>query len=130
MKGNGGGGGGAFYPFKKERGAASDGTPASTSSTAENGGGNKKEQKEGQSERKARRCWSPELHRRFLQALKQLGGSHGIFPINFCMPYFMRLLITYNLVLTHLIELGFDDYYQCFVFLWILQLPHLNKLEN
>lgn len=65
-------GGGAFHPFKKETAAA----PASTSSTAENGGrgGDKKE-----AQRKARRCWSPELHRRFLQALQQLGGSHGMF---------------------------------------------------
>ena len=59
-------GGGAFHPFKK---VVSD---ASTSSTAENG-----DKKEAQ--RKARRCWSPELHRRFLQALQQLGGSHGMF---------------------------------------------------
>ncbi|KAK6133862.1 hypothetical protein DH2020_032412 [Rehmannia glutinosa] len=85
---------GAFHPFKKEKiscvGPAgnaiitttkgpenSSATPASTSSTAGTGGGggNKKEEKEGQS-RKARRCWSPELHRRFLQALNQLGGSH------------------------------------------------------
>lgn len=27
--------------------------------------------------RKARRCWSPELHRRFVNALQQLGGSQG-----------------------------------------------------
>lgn len=74
-------GGGGFLPFKKEGSAASDGTdaaptaaapPASTSSTAEDGGGKK------ESERKARRCWSPELHKRFLQALQQLGGPHGI----------------------------------------------------
>ncbi|KAK4410346.1 Transcription factor HHO3 [Sesamum angolense] len=90
------GGGGAFHPFKKEKSTAGgDGTatppsqgplnrplpPASTSSTAETGGGgNKKEAKEGQSQRKARRCWSPELHRRFLQALQQLGGSHVATP--------------------------------------------------
>lgn len=30
--------------------------------------------------RKARRCWAPELHRRFLQALQQLGGSHVATP--------------------------------------------------
>lgn len=41
--------------------------------------------KEGQSEseepnRKPRRCWAPELHRRFLQALQQLGGSHVATP--------------------------------------------------
>ncbi|CAL4888178.1 unnamed protein product [Urochloa decumbens] len=39
--------------------------------------------KEGQSQapnRKPRRCWAPELHRRFLQALQQLGGSHVATP--------------------------------------------------
>ncbi|KAM3269474.1 transcription factor HHO2 isoform X1 [Capsicum chacoense] len=86
------GSGGAFHPFKKERSAAaavavaeqqpvSGVVPAAaTSSTAENalGGGSKKEEKDGQ--RKQRRCWSPELHRRFLQALQQLGGSHVATP--------------------------------------------------
>lgn len=28
-------------------------------------------------ERKRRRCWSPDLHRRFVNALQQLGGPHG-----------------------------------------------------
>ncbi|CAA0818623.1 myb-like transcription factor family protein [Striga hermonthica] len=41
--------------------------------------GNKKEEKEGNS-RKARRCWSNELHHKFLQALRQLGGSHLATP--------------------------------------------------
>ncbi|KAG6426142.1 hypothetical protein SASPL_110358 [Salvia splendens] len=63
----------AFHPFKKERGSAA---PASTSSTVENGGGGDKKE----AQRKARRCWSPELHRRFLQALQQLGGSHVATP--------------------------------------------------
>ena len=31
--------------------------------------------------RKARRCWSPELHHRFVNALHQLGGPQGM-PIN------------------------------------------------
>ena len=30
-----------------------------------------------QSGRKQRRCWSPELHRRFVNALQQLGGTQG-----------------------------------------------------
>lgn len=30
-----------------------------------------------QSSRKQRRCWSTELHRRFVNALQQLGGSQG-----------------------------------------------------
>ncbi|CAN6226067.1 unnamed protein product [Urochloa humidicola] len=36
--------------------------------------------KEGAPNRKPRRCWAPELHRRFLQALQQLGGSHAATP--------------------------------------------------
>ena len=32
----------------------------------------------GQTHRKARRCWSPDLHRRFVNALQMLGGSQGI----------------------------------------------------
>eukprot|EP00850_Spirogloea_muscicola_P023671 SM000376S13703 [mRNA] locus=s376:31968:34778:- [translate_table: standard] len=31
-------------------------------------------------ERKVRRCWSPELHRRFVEALKQLGGPRMATP--------------------------------------------------
>lgn len=87
-------GGGAFHPFKREK--ISDSTmtakspsslpvTAAASSTGESGGcsgggGNsgKKDEKDGP--RKARRCWSPELHRRFLQALQQLGGSHVATP--------------------------------------------------
>ncbi|XP_006362570.2 uncharacterized protein [Solanum tuberosum] len=81
------GSGGAFHPFKKEKNAVAtvETTPisgvvlaATDSSTVENGGGNKKEDKDGQ--RKQRRCWSPELHRRFLHALQQLGGSHVATP--------------------------------------------------
>ncbi|OWM83754.1 transcription factor HHO6 [Punica granatum] len=33
-----------------------------------------------QSARKQRRCWSPELHRRFVNALQQLGGSQAATP--------------------------------------------------
>ncbi|XP_058081059.1 myb family transcription factor EFM-like isoform X2 [Magnolia sinica] len=33
-----------------------------------------------QTPRKARRCWSPELHRRFVNALQQLGGSQVATP--------------------------------------------------
>lgn len=31
----------------------------------------------GSGHRKARRCWSPDLHRRFVNALQMLGGSQG-----------------------------------------------------
>ncbi|KAI5075301.1 hypothetical protein GOP47_0009377 [Adiantum capillus-veneris] len=34
----------------------------------------------GQTPRKARRCWSPELHQRFLHALQQLGGPQVATP--------------------------------------------------
>ncbi|CAG7901812.1 unnamed protein product [Brassica rapa] len=57
-------------------------TPTASSSTAETGG-NKKEmeqQKQLQMHRKQRRCWSSELHRRFLHALQKLGGSHVATP--------------------------------------------------
>nr|AVL95367.1 transcription factor MYB10 [Diospyros kaki] len=79
--------GGAFHPFKKEKSVGAkpattasppSSTPAAAASTT--AGGSKKDEKEGQSQRKARRCWSPELHRRFLHALQQLGGSHVATP--------------------------------------------------
>ncbi|GMH31220.1 hypothetical protein Nepgr_033063 [Nepenthes gracilis] len=86
--------GGAFHPFQKElsalnkaTSAAAEAPAASACSTAETeaaaGGGSgvsKKDEKEGQSQRKARRCWSPDLHRRFLNALQQLGGPHVATP--------------------------------------------------
>lgn len=101
-------GSGAFHPFKKEK--TSDVSPvggntklsappptdhtATTSSTADTGSGNggcdgSKSDDKGLSNRKARRCWSPELHRRFLHALQQLGGAHGKF-LDFAnhRPYF------------------------------------------
>ncbi|KAK1425632.1 hypothetical protein QVD17_20987 [Tagetes erecta] len=91
-------GSGAFHPFKKEK--SSDQAPAvataklsatppaepaaAASSTAETGSGGggdgSKSEDKGQSNRKARRCWSPELHRRFLHALQQLGGAHVATP--------------------------------------------------
>lgn len=38
-------------------------------------------QAQQQPPRKARRCWSPELHRRFVIALQQLGGAQGLFKL-------------------------------------------------
>ncbi|GMH01865.1 hypothetical protein Nepgr_003704 [Nepenthes gracilis] len=86
--------GGAFHPFQKETNdvnkatsAAAAAPVASACSTVEiavaragDSGGSKKEEKDGQSQRKARRCWSPELHKRFLNALQHLGGSHVATP--------------------------------------------------
>ncbi|KAG9140319.1 hypothetical protein Leryth_023297 [Lithospermum erythrorhizon] len=101
------GSGGAFHPFKREKSvgtsstskdksgggdgckaAATNGKAAATSPSVETsgsgGGGDdvecKKEKKEGNNQRKQRRCWSPELHKRFLQALQQLGGLHVATP--------------------------------------------------
>jgi len=36
-----------------------------------------------QNPRKQRRCWSPELHRRFVDALQQLGGPQGRLKLAF-----------------------------------------------
>ncbi|KAL6622530.1 hypothetical protein ACP70R_032409 [Stipagrostis hirtigluma subsp. patula] len=37
-------------------------------------------QRQQQAQRKARRCWSPELHRRFVAALQRLGGAQVATP--------------------------------------------------
>ncbi|CAL4970382.1 unnamed protein product [Urochloa decumbens] len=38
------------------------------------------QQQQAQQQRKARRCWSPELHRRFVAALQRLGGAQVATP--------------------------------------------------
>ncbi|KAI4386460.1 hypothetical protein MLD38_004391 [Melastoma candidum] len=58
---------------------------AATSSMAETVAASPVSSQKGEREpvqphRKQRRNWSPELHRRFLQALQQLGGSHTATP--------------------------------------------------
>ena len=92
--------GGAFQPFHREKSvgksnvsvvgklpsqaplAAPAVAVATTSSSAETtsggGGSERRDEKDGQSQRKQRRNWSPELHKRFVNALHQLGGSHGM----------------------------------------------------
>nr|XP_010916475.1 transcription factor NIGT1 [Elaeis guineensis] len=78
--------GGAFRPFDREKHVPapvpSAAAPASSTTVGGDGDGEKEKDKEGQSQshRKARRCWSPELHRRFVHALQQLGGSHAATP--------------------------------------------------
>ncbi|KAJ6816782.1 uncharacterized protein M6B38_415770 [Iris pallida] len=99
------GGGGAFLPFPKERinkaGALPELAlaPAEKMEVEENrslgengkieakGGSNHTHTHEGQvgaqsssTQRKARRCWSPDLHRRFVNALQMLGGSQVATP--------------------------------------------------
>lgn len=90
--------GGAFHPFHREEsgvGKASNVVSAAckapssppvpaTSSTGpvrvdSNDGGSKRDEK-GQAQRKQRRCWSQELHKRFLHALQQLGGPDVATP--------------------------------------------------
>lgn len=100
--------GGAFQPFHREEGggkandkASAGKSPspapvAATSSTAGavtggNAGSSKRsEDKEGQAQRKQRRCWSPELHKRFLQALQQLGGPDCAY---LTLPKFLSLFL-------------------------------------
>lgn len=61
--------------------SASPPTQSAATTDAAGGGadsGKSAEKQERQiKHKKQRRNWSPELHRLFLQALKQLGGSHG-----------------------------------------------------
>ncbi|KAG5068633.1 hypothetical protein AAZX31_01G079500 [Glycine max] len=88
--------GGAFQPFQREEksgdakasinndasaiGKAPSSPPVpATSSTGPVRVENKKEEK-GQAQRKQRRCWSQELHKRFLHALQQLGGADSATP--------------------------------------------------
>lgn len=101
------GGGGAFLPFSKERNPCpalpelalgnDKEREDKKCSESENSGkigaeakGNSNSQTDGQStngnnnstqpHRKARRCWSPDLHRRFVNALQMLGGSQVATP--------------------------------------------------
>ncbi|KAF5745289.1 Myb-like transcription factor family protein putative isoform 1 [Tripterygium wilfordii] len=86
----------AFLPFLGEKNqgksiqstvkAPSSVSTTATSSTTEtvsatsSGSGAKREDGEGNAHRKQRRCWSSELHRRFLHALQKLGGSQVATP--------------------------------------------------
>lgn len=52
---------------------------------------------QSQTARKQRRCWSPELHRRFVDALQKLGGCQGL-HLNYLLKPVETLHITaYNL---------------------------------
>ncbi|KAK7279562.1 hypothetical protein RJT34_24615 [Clitoria ternatea] len=89
-----GSGGGAFQPFHKEDNASraneslslapSSKVPATsvpmTGTGEENAGSGKREEKEKEGQRKQRRCWSQDLHKRFLHALQQLGGADSATP--------------------------------------------------
>ena len=105
--------GGAFLPFTKERNALPELALASAekeiedkkhqeaekrgqkSSSGNDGvvidqakessGQNTNNNNNNQTHRKARRCWSPDLHRRFVNALQMLGGSQGNIDVEFNM---------------------------------------------
>uniref|UniRef100_A0A0A9CL96 HTH myb-type domain-containing protein n=1 Tax=Arundo donax TaxID=35708 RepID=A0A0A9CL96_ARUDO len=63
---------------------AIDGTcpaaPSATSSAVTDAGAQRQQQQQQEAQRKARRCWSPELHRRFVAALQRLGGAQVATP--------------------------------------------------
>lgn len=68
------GNGGVVEPVK----GASTGNGTSEGQTANNNNNNTNNTSSTtQTHRKARRCWSPDLHRRFVNALQMLGGSQG-----------------------------------------------------
>ncbi|XP_019185192.1 PREDICTED: myb family transcription factor EFM-like [Ipomoea nil] len=83
--------GGAFQPYKKIAAAAAEkaalpinGLPASTPLSIDlrlksGGGGGGSRNSQPQS-KKQRRCWSPELHQRFIDALDKLGGAQAATP--------------------------------------------------
>ncbi|KAJ0900511.1 putative transcription factor MYB-HB-like family [Helianthus annuus] len=72
----------SFHLFEKKKisvSSSSDTDGGGGSGCGGGGGGNDCGDK-GRSNKKERRCWSPELHRRFLHALQQLGGAHVATP--------------------------------------------------
>ncbi|KAL4181275.1 hypothetical protein AMTRI_Chr12g236410 [Amborella trichopoda] len=71
---------GAFQPFSREREGRAEAVSGSGNERVKVREKEREREKEGQPNRKSRRCWSPELHRRFLHALQQLGGSHTATP--------------------------------------------------
>jgi hypothetical protein len=113
--------GGAFQPFHREKSVGKSNapvvvktpsqapvappapalaTPSSSAETATGVGSARREEKESQGQRKQRRNWSPELHRRFVQALQQLGGSHGM-----CV-FLLKTILFYCLILVVILLCG------------------------
>ncbi|KAK7411235.1 hypothetical protein VNO78_02668 [Psophocarpus tetragonolobus] len=66
--------GGSCEDQGKSVGVASEAQTTNTTTTITTSNSN------GQTQRKARRCWSPDLHRRFVNALQMLGGSQVATP--------------------------------------------------
>ncbi|XP_058088017.1 transcription factor NIGT1-like [Magnolia sinica] len=71
---------GAFHLFHRETPSAPAPAPAPVASSTPEVRNSKGDEKTEPSHRKPRRCWSSELHRLFLDALQQLGGSHVATP--------------------------------------------------
>ena len=126
---------GAFQPFHTEKTveksvqsvgkANASATSISTTKSGSRGEGanngntnSKKEEKEGgQPQRKQRRCWSPELHRCFLHALQQVGGSHSELSVK--LFFIVMEFVSIMLFIDARIVIGI-----------CLQLPRQNKLES
>ncbi|CAM8881418.1 unnamed protein product [Rhodiola kirilowii] len=76
--------GGAFRPFSKEKVVVTaevvENKPAGSTTVKSKKDESNKDNESRQTQRKQRRCWSPELHRRFIHALQQLGGPHVATP--------------------------------------------------
>ncbi|CAA0832778.1 myb-like transcription factor family protein [Striga hermonthica] len=72
------GGSGAFSPFKKSD--AKDQQVVPIEEDRGSSGTRLHEQHKQQLQRKQRRCWSPELHRLFVDALQNLGGAEVATP--------------------------------------------------
>lgn len=66
-----------------EQGKGGGGVDSQTTG-ATGGGGANASTSNSQTHRKARRCWSPDLHRRFVNALNMLGGSQGTYCYYYC----------------------------------------------
>ncbi|KAI3817166.1 hypothetical protein L1987_10955 [Smallanthus sonchifolius] len=70
-------------PFRKKKLTASSSSADKAGGGGVDGGGHdggSNGEDKGRSNKKERRCWSPDLHRRFLHALQQLGGAHVATP--------------------------------------------------
>ncbi|CAI9777481.1 unnamed protein product [Fraxinus pennsylvanica] len=80
---NGNGKENKFVPFQKPcKGTAEEekGMTISVHSLSQSISGNFMAQQQHQLQKKQRRCWSPELHKRFVSALHQLGGAQVATP--------------------------------------------------
>lgn len=64
-------------PNKVDQPLKGSGNSTDAQTNSNNNNNNNTGNSTNQTHRKARRCWSPDLHRRFVNALQMLGGSQG-----------------------------------------------------